>query len=52
METLEYTLESEQQFWDGNYTADFPHGARLLTFHDFRARRYSVCEVSLPSIDR
>jgi hypothetical protein len=27
METLEYTLESEQQFWDGNCAAALPAGA-------------------------
>jgi hypothetical protein len=30
METLEYTLESEQQFWDGNFATALPQMPLLL----------------------
>jgi hypothetical protein len=34
METLEYTLESEQQFWDGNTPRTSSHLARLLMLYE------------------
>jgi hypothetical protein len=37
METLEYTLESEQQFWDGISPQTSPHVARVLIHHEFQS---------------
>lgn len=53
MEEFEYSLENEQQFWDGKCAGcPLTLNMTLIILTAYRTRRHCICEMPFLSIDR